>query len=334
MIKRLLVIIGIIVVGAVIGRQVYIQGLEPLDPAGKPTLVYLQPGQGVWAVASVLQAEGVIRSAPAFYLHYKLYVYRGGDGSLKGSYFDLSAADSAQVIIEQRLRTPAARRVTFPEGFDVEQMGARLGEAGLMISTQAFMDAAVADTIADEVGFPLPAGSLEGYLFPDTYEFVVGTQAEEIVTMLAKTFSRKFHAPNKAEIDACPLTLHELVTIASLIEREARVASERELISSVIRNRLREGMRLQIDATVLYALGGHKPRVTHADLKVDSPYNTYMHAGLPPGPICNPGLACLEAALRPATTEYMFYVARPDGSHVFTRTYDEHLAAIRRIRGN
>ena len=146
-------------------------------------------------------------------------------------------------------------------------------------------------------------------------------------------FDMRFYSPNRQGIRSSRYSLHELVTIASLIEREARVDGDRRLISSVIHNRLERGMRLQIDATVRYALPGHKPRLRNSDLKVKSPYNTYLHSGLPPGPICNPGLACLEAALNPATTDYLFYVARGDGSHVFTRTYAEHLQAIRSIRG-
>lgn len=333
MVKRLIVVLAVLAVGALVARHSYLEGLAPRDRGGKPRLVYLQPGQGVWALGSVLEDEGIIRSVPAFYLYYKLYVRRGGDSSLKGAYFDLSPADSVPEIITRRLREPATRKVTFPEGFDLSQMGERLGDVGLMISAQAFRQAATPATIANAVAFPLPGDSLEGYLFPDTYEFVVGTRPDGVVTAMAQTFSLKFYAPNKAEIERSPLTLHELVTIASLIEDEARTAADRPLISSVIRNRLAKGMRLQIDATVLYALGVHKERVTHADLAVDSPYNTYRHAGLPPGPICNPGAASLKAALRPAGSDYLFYVARPDGSHAFTRTYEEHLAAIRAIRG-
>jgi UPF0755 protein len=315
------------------GRHLYIQRLQPRNPQGEPKLVYLQHGQGAWALASVLENEGIIRSAPVFYVAYKLYAHRGGDVSMQGSYFDLSPADGVTTIIEQRLKVPASRRVTFPEGFNVAQMGTRLGDAGLMISEQAFTAAAVPSTVAEAVDFPLPTESLEGYLFPDTYEFVVGTEPEDIVEVMAATFSRKFFQTHADEIKSSGFSLREIVTIASLIEREARIGADRPLISSVIRNRLGIKMRLQIDATVQYALPEHKERLTHEDLKTPSPFNTYLHAGLPPGPICNPGLACLEAALRPAKADYLFYVARPDGSHVFTKTYEEHLAAIRAIRG-
>ena len=126
-------------------------------------------------------------------------------------------------------------------------------------------------------------------------------------------------------------SLHEVVTLASIVEEEAKVDKERPLIAGVLLNRLWAGMKLQCDATVQYALPQRKSRLTHEDLRIQSPYNTYLHKGLPPGPICNPGLASLRAALRPAETQYLFYVARGDGTHIFCRTYQEHVAAIKRI---
>jgi len=179
-----------------------------------------------------------------------------------------------------------------------------------------------------------PAGeSLEGYLLPETYEFAYGTAAEDLVRRMVEELDRQFVKPNADAIAASKLSLHEIVTLASLVEREAKVAADRAKIAGVLTNRLSRGMKLQCDATVQYALGEHKPRLTFADLKVDSPYNTYLHAGLPPGPIACPGIASLRAALQPERTDALFYVARPDGSHVFTRTYEEHLAAIAQIRG-
>jgi UPF0755 protein len=127
-------------------------------------------------------------------------------------------------------------------------------------------------------------------------------------------------------------SLHQAVTLASLVEEEARVDSERALIAGVLKNRLARGMRLQCDATVQYALGKHRARLSYKDVTVDSPYNTYKYAGLPPGPICNPGLPSLRAALKPAPSVYLFYVARADGRHIFSRTYEEHLAAKRAVQ--
>jgi UPF0755 protein len=145
-------------------------------------------------------------------------------------------------------------------------------------------------------------------------------------------FTRRFYEPHKEEIARSQHSLHEMVTIASLIERETHVSEERARIAGVIENRLRRGMRLQIDATVLYALEKHKSRVLFRDLQVDSPYNTYRHAGLPPGPIASPGLPCLLAALHPEQHDYLFYVVGPEGSHVFSRTEAEHRRAVMRMK--
>jgi len=165
--------------------------------------------------------------------------------------------------------------------------------------------------------------------------------------MMLDTFSQKVLDPNRAEIkrviaarfglgeDGFALGLHKVLTVASLIEREAKVRSDRPKIAAVIWNRLAEGMKLDINATVSYSLGesrANKKQLTHADLTNDSPYNTYVHAGLPPAPICNPGLASIRAALDPATSDALYYVAKPDGSHVFSRTLEEHDAARKAIR--
>jgi UPF0755 protein len=155
-----------------------------------------------------------------------------------------------------------------------------------------------------------------------------------MVRRMVRELQERFHAPNREAIEQRGLSLHEIVTLASLIEREAKLDGERELIAGVIQNRLDSNMKLQIDATVQYALPEHKPRLLYEDLKIDSPYNTYRHHGLPPGPIASPGLPSLMAALHPARTDAFFYVARPDGSHVFSPTYDDHLQAIERIRGD
>lgn len=326
-----LVVLAVVLAGA--GGIYYRWGLQPADLHGQARLVYVPQQQGIWALASVLRQEGIVRSAPIFYAAYRQYLRSDGATDLPGSYFDLSPAQSVHELIHERLREPATRRVTFPEGFTLEQMAERLAQTDLMISKQAFLQVAKAYESSNSLPFRLPEGDLEGYLFPATYEFQVGSQASDIVAEMLGGFDMRFYSPNRQGIRSSRYSLHELVTIASLIEREARVDGDRRLISSVIHNRLERGMRLQIDATVQYALPEHKPRLMNSDLKVKSPYNTYLHSGLPPGPICNPGLACLEAALNPATTDYLFYVARGDGSHVFTRTYAEHLQAIRSVRG-
>lgn len=333
MIKRIVALLILLIVAGGAGGIYYRWGLQPADPEGQMRLMHVPQQQGVWALAAVLRQEGIIRSAPVFYLAYRQYIRSGGSGELNGSYFDLSPAHSVHDLIYSRLREPASRRVTFPEGFTLQQMAERIAATDLMITRQSFLQAASAASVKVELPFALPEGDLEGYLFPATYQFQVGVQASEVVAEMLRNFELRFYSPNSKRIAASSYSLHELVTIASLVEREAKVDRDRRLIASVIYNRLRRGMKLQIDATVQYALPEHKPRLLYSDLRVDSPYNTYLHGGLPPGPICNPGQACLEAALNPADTDYLFYVARGDGSHVFTRTYAEHQQAIRRIRG-
>jgi len=173
----------------------------------------------------------------------------------------------------------------------------------------------------------------EGWLFPDTYRFPVGASETSIAARMLSNFKERVSGPLADSVRASGRPLSEIVVIASLVEREARTDRDRPMIAGVIENRLRKGMRLEIDATVQYARGAHAARLLYRDLRVDSPYNTYRHAGLPPGPICNPGLPSLEAAARPARHDYLFYVLGKDGrNHEFSRTYAEHLERIRRIR--
>jgi UPF0755 protein len=177
----------------------------------------------------------------------------------------------------------------------------------------------------------LPKGrSLEGYLFPDTYQVPLGADERALIRLQWERFGQIW-SPLAKQYQT-KLSRHEVVTLASLIEREAKVDADRRPISGVLRNRLERGLRLEVDATILYALGQHKSRLLYRDLEVDSPYNTYRHAGLPPGPIANPGRASLEAALNPAQTDCLYYVARSDGTHIFSRTLAEHNRAKREIR--
>ncbi len=331
--KRLVVIIVALVLVAAAAAGLYYQwGLQAADPTGEQRLIYLPQGQGVWALAATLHDEGIIRSAAVFYVAYHIYIRSGNSGNLAASYFDLSPTDPIPRIINEGLRRPASRSLTFPEGFTLKQMAARIGAGELRVSEQGFLKAASSSQLANPPGFELASDSLDGYLFPDTYQIAIGTTAEEIVAEMLVNFERKFYEKYEQQIAASGFSLHELVTIASLIEKEAKTDKDRGLTASVIHNRLGKGMKLQIDATVQYALPQHKERLLHSDLRVASPYNTYLHEGLPPGPICNPGLACLEAALKPPRTDYLYYVAREDGSHTFSRTYAEHLAAIGKAR--
>lgn len=319
----------IVLVGLVAGIGWYRTALSPVGGEGE-VVFEVPPGAGVNRIASLLSEEGLIRDEWAFRL---LVLFEGMADGLQAGHYALSPAMSAkEIALKIQSGDVATFTVTVPEGLTIPQVAERVAATGLF-DPEAFVAAAIPTTVAEEVAIPLPEGDLEGYLFPETYQFSYDADAPAVVTRMVRELQDRFYTPNREEIEERGLTLHELVTMASLIEREARVEQDRAMIAGVIQNRLDRGMRLQIDATVLYALGEHKDRVLYSDLEVESPYNTYRHAGLPPGPICSPGLASLEAALRPAETDALYYVARPDGSHIFSRTWDEHQQAIRQIRG-
>lgn len=216
--------------------------------------------------------------------------------------------------------------VTFPEGFTMQEIFERLEENGIC-TVEELYDAAADYTYNysfldwAETG---DASRLEGYLFPDTYEFYQGMQASSAINRFLLNFHGKLTADMYAQAEELQITLHQAVIIASMIESEAANDSERALIASVIYNRLAAGMPLQIDATVMYALGEHKDYLTEEDLQVDSPYNTYLNTGLPAGPICNPGLASINAALNPESTNYLYYALNTEtGEHQFFTNYAE-----------
>jgi UPF0755 protein len=304
--------------------------LSPVDRSAPPRLVDIPRGATSESIGELLYASGLVRSARAFAIAARL---KGVSGSLQEGEYRLSPALPLLDILEILARGEVVlRRVTIPEGFTAAEIVDALGAAG--VGTREGLHDLVTRG-GSRFGYPFlrgsPGGSLEGYLFPDTYLIPRRLADRDIVDLFLKHFSAV--VVPRWQAAAPERSLHDLITMASLIEREARVPSERPIIASVLYNRLARGMRLEVDATVLYALGGHKDVVTFDDLAVDSPYNTYRYAGLPPGPIANPGLAAISAALKPAQTSYLFYVARADGSHVFSRTFSEHLIAIRKYRG-
>lgn len=295
---------------------------------GSLRLVRITPGMNARQIGQKLQNLGVIRNARAFEWAVRL---KGWSGRLKpGTYElrpDMSALTIARLIAEGRVATSW---VTIPEGYTLRQIAQLMQERGVADADE-LLRLATQEGDTFTASFPLPK-NLEGYLFPNTYRLPRGTGARTAIQSMLSLLDREVYQKYRSDIERSGFTFHQILTIASLIEREAKVPEDRPLISAVIRNRLRRGMKLEVDATVLYALGKHKSRVLYRDLEVDSDYNTYRRRGLPPGPIANPGVACIEAALRPAQVDYLYYVARPDGSHIFTRTLQEHHIAIARAR--
>lgn len=293
-----------------------------------PVRVTIARGMGPGAVGALLERKGIIRSA----LVWERFVARGA--RVQPGTYDLSPAETPERILRRLVYGQTATlRVTFPEGFTVAQMARRLESRRVLPSASAF------ETVARTRGNTLPPVSfappadLEGYLFPDTYRIPVDTGPEGVAAILLENFDRRVARGLASEIAASGRSLREIVIVASLVEREARTDRDRPLIAGVVANRLRRGMRLEIDATVQYARGQHKSRLLYRDLEIDSPYNTYRRAGLPPGPICNPGLPSIRAAIQPARHDFLFYVLGPDGrNHVFSRTFAEHRAQIARRR--
>jgi UPF0755 protein len=219
--------------------------------------------------------------------------------------------------------------LTIPEGWDIKTIVPAISR--VMKVPAAELDSAVRDTaLLRRLNVPTP--TLEGYLFPETYLLPESSDAGPIVRRLVAEFERRWKPEWNAQLKKLGMTRHEVMTLASIVEKEARVATERPTISAVYHNRLKIGMMLQADPTVLYALGRHENRVLYRHLEVNSPYNTYRNVGLPPGPIASPGLASIEAALFPADVPYLYFVAHPDGHHEFRTTVREHNAAVRQMR--
>ncbi len=304
--------------------------LQAPEEKGAARRFVVKKGAGAWQVARQLEREGIVRSARAFAWYSA--ATRKSARIHSGSY-RLSPSLPAWKVLEQLVEgSNDSRRVTLPEGLTLVQIADRLADKEVIADKQGFLDLVTDAPSSLRNQVEAPEGSLEGFLYPDTYEFEPGQTNQQVVETLLKGFIQNISLPNLPAIRRSAHSLHELITIASLIEREAETSGDRPLIAGVIENRLKRNMRLQIDASVIYSLGKHKSRVLYADLKVDSPYNTYLHAGLPPGPIAAPGKDSFLAGLKPAKHDYLYYVATPGGAHLFTRTLAEHNAAVRRIR--
>ncbi len=322
---------------------------ELTQPAGTDaTLIAftVEPGESIPSIARRLEQAGLITNAKLFRRYLR---YRHLDTKVQAGQFQLSPRMTMMEIALrlQRGYTPGVL-VTIPEGWRAEQIADMLTRAEVMDGAAFLRLVRAGRAAADTLGsyafladLP-PDASLEGYLFPDTYELPEQPTPEDLLRRMLDNFAQKA-APllsNNPYPDG--LNTHEVLTLASIVEREAVLPEERPWIAGVYLNRLRKGMRLEADPTVQYAIG-YQPNTsqwwkTPVSLEeyaaVDSPYNTYLYAGLPPGPICNPGLDAIRAVLAPAESDYLYFVARGDGSHAFARTYEEHRQNVRKYLGN
>ncbi len=285
------------------------------------------------SVGEKLEEAGIISYKHLFALYARL---SKAETTFKSGKYELSASLDYSAVARTLRRTSTYKettRVTIPEGYTTKQIVTLLVEKNVCAEEDLWKAIREADFDYDFIQV-LKKGEdtrLEGYLFPDTYEFYINDKAETVLNKFLSNFNKKLTDEMREDLKEKDMTIAELVNIASLVEREAKHDNERAIISSVIQNRLAKPgsfPKLQIDATVQY-LTGRVP--TADDLKIDSPYNTYLYEGLPPTAIANPGLESLEAALYPEETKYYYYVARDDGTHIFSKTLDEHNAAIREV---
>jgi UPF0755 protein len=322
----LLVLLGIAGIPALAGG-LYLRsiGLWGKSDPGQPVRIVIPKGATIDEIGEKLERSGVIRSAFGFRL--ATFLESGNENIQAGEYElrrGLTAGDALDDLLAQRPQGEKFVNVTFPEGSWLVDFAAVL-ERDTHISPSSFMKAATSGKIRSKYQ-PKGIDSLEGLLFPSTYQVIKRDDAMSVVTRLVEEFDRQARDLNIERANSLGVTPYEAVIVASMIEAEAFVDEERSKVAAVIYNRLEQGIPLGIDATVLYALGKHKERLTQSDLKINSPYNTRRVTGLPPTPIGAPGRKSLSAALSPADGNWLYYVLTDcDGNHAFSATYDEFL---------
>ncbi|MCF8720421.1 endolytic transglycosylase MltG [Nitrospina gracilis] len=302
----------------------YSYSTSPLTPSSPSRIVEVERGMTLKQVSRHLSDKRLIANPTGFVLFAYL---QGKQNQIRAGEYELSGRMPPKQILETITSGQSVlHALTVPEGYRILEIAGLVEQAGLG-SRERFVEETRNPELIRTVG--APAEDLEGYLFPETYKFPKNAGEKRIVETMVQTFQEKVN-PAKAmrQAEAMNLTFHEIITLASIIEKETGAPSERELISSVFHNRLKRNMRLQTDPTVIYALADFDGNIRKKDLSVESPYNTYLYPGLPPGPIASPGLESIKAALNPAETKYLYFVSRQDGTHKFSTNLDDHNRAV------
>jgi len=313
------------VAAALYGYVVLLQ--NPGPPIAAPVRIDVAAGEPFRVTAKKLEAAGLVRSALAVTLWAR---WKGVDRQIQHGAYQFDAAAPPPVLVE-KMRTGEAMvmRVTLPEGATMRDLAAALERAGLGEAGK-FLALARDPSFAQTLG--VAAGSLEGYLYPDTYAFSPLDPPEKILAAFVAQFRKVFTADMASDAEKQGFSVHQIVTLASVVEKETGRPEERPLIAAVFRNRLKLGMPLQADPTVIYGIESFNGNLTKKDLETPTAYNTYTTAGLPPGPIANPGRPSLAAALHPADVPYLYFVAREDGTHIFNTSLAEHNRAVNRFQ--
>lgn len=333
MIKRAVLFLVVVAVIAAIGvaGTLYRRTTEPFKGYdGAEQFVTIEPGSGTRTISQRLIDAGVVRNDATF----RAALWRTGRArSLQAGEFRFDRPMTPTDVIDKIARGDVHnRRITFPEGLNVQEM-ARIYEQQGFGKATAFVEAARDPGAIRDID--AAATDLEGYLFPETYSMPRETTAAKLVSLMVGRFRQLFTTEMQQAAHTLELTPREAVTLASLVEKETALPAERPIVAAVYLNRLKIGMGMQADPTVIYALqraGRYDGNLRRDDLSFDSPYNTYRYAGLPPGPIASPGLASLQAAVAPADVNYLYFVSRNDGSHIFARTLVEHNENVRQYQ--
>lgn len=340
--KRVRLLLGILLVlslcfGAFQIGKTLMAHKKPSSTTGETVAVTIPEGASTQKIGEILKEKGLIQNVLFFRLKSKI---NGFDGTYhQGDYqIDAALSDGEIMKVLQTGVVLEGLKLVVPEGYTVMKIAQRLEEMG-MFSAESFVKEVNEGVFDYDFLKDLPQRTyrLEGYLFPDTYYLKEGITPHEVIEKMLSRFSEVYQETTIQEkLKESTHSFDELITIASMIEAEIRVPEERKTAAGVINNRLKEGMPLQLDATVLYAMGIVKEDVLYADLKIDSPYNTYQVKGLPLGPIGNPGKASIEAALDPEENNYLYYVLEAKGkfNHVYTQTYEEFLAAKEKYKAS
>jgi peptidoglycan lytic transglycosylase G len=335
--RALLALVLLAVIAAVGVVAVGASGLrDAADPNGAPQVFWVNPSEPLDAVAHRMDAAGLLPKRPFFgpravVLYAK---FTGKDRAIKSGEYDLSPASSPIALVDKLvLGQVKMHEVTLPEGLRLDEIAQRLQVAGIS-DAEEFLSRARDPVVARREG--LQADSFEGYLYPETYRFRRDTPPEEILARMVQELRQRLSADDFHAIEASGMNLHQVVTLASIVEKESTPGPERPMIARVYLNRLARGMRLQSDPTVIYGVlqtyGSFDGDLKIVDLRADNPWNTYTRAGLPPSPIANPSLDAIHAVLHPADVPYLYFVSRNDGTHEFSATLTEHNRAVKRYQ--
>lgn len=330
--KIILIIFLVMLVGAVLAGLLFWNQISwPVSSNSANVFFTIVSGQGVNDIAAALKTQNLIRSS----FWFRVYVYLDGSGSqlIAGSYYLRQNMSTREMVKVLTGGVPAPEeQITIKEGWDVSDIAAYLDEKGVLTADAFVTAASVADSrdiIPDKTYDFLggrPAGQgLEGFLFPDTYRVFDDATSAQIIAKMLDNFDTKFTGQMRQDTTQGNMSIYEIVTLASIIEKEVRTDADRKIAAGIFYDRLNLGVALQSDATVNYVTGKQALQPTNDDLAVDNRYNTYKYKGLPPGPICNPSLSSMMAAIYPTKTDYFYFLTKPDGSTVFSKTYEEHL---------